>query len=338
MMKKWMCVVLAGVLLLAAGTSFAEYKKEYKLSVVVGPTFTWSIAAQNFADEVREKTEGRVNIQCYFGGTLFAGKQTNELMLMSQGVADFAFGSTINWSPQMKQLNLFSLPFLFPNYEALDAVKAGKPGQEIFQMLEKYGVVALAWAENGFREVTNNKRAIATPEDLNGLKIRIVGSPIFVDIFRAFGADPMAINWSEAVTGFQQGTVDGQENPVVSVLFPVKIWQYHNHISLWHATIDPLIIGVSKKSWDDFTPEDQAIIKAAAEKWGAWEIEEVRKGLADSDEALKELEANGMTVTHITPEARKAFKEQSKDVYNTWKETVGEDLVNAAEEIVQEYE
>jgi TRAP-type C4-dicarboxylate transport system substrate-binding protein len=205
-------------------------------------------------------------------------------------------------------------------------------------MLEQFGVVALAWAENGFREVTNNTRAIATPEDLNGLKIRIVGSPIFVDIFRAFGADPMAINWSEAVTGFQQGTVDGQENPVVSVLFPVKIWQYHDQITIWHATIDPLIIGVSKKSWDEFTPEDQAIIKAAAEKWGAWEIAEVRKGLADSDEALKELEANGMTVTHITPEARKAFKEQSQDVYAKWKETVGEDLVNATEEIVQQYE
>ncbi len=337
-MKKWGCFLLAGLILLTASASFAAYKKEYKLSVVVGPTFKWSIAAQNFADEVREKTEGRINIQCYFGGTLFAGVQTNELMLMSQGVADFAFGSTINWSPQMKQLNLFSLPFLFPNYAAFDAVKTGKPGQEIFQMLEKFGVVPLAWAENGFREVTNNKRAIAVPEDMKGLKIRIVGSPIFVDLFRAFGADPMAINWSEAVTGFQQGTVDGQENPVVSVLFPLQIWQYHNHITIWRATIDPLIIGVSKKSWDEFTPEDQAIVKAAAEKWGAWQIAEVRKGLADSDEAFKELEANGMTVTRITPEALAAFKTQSKDVYAKWKETVGADLVEATEAIVQQYE
>lgn len=337
-MKKCVGILLACALILAASTSYAAYKKEYKLSVVVGPTFKWSIAAQNFADDVREKTEGRINIQCYFGGTLFAGKQTNELMLMSQGVADFAFGSTINWSPQMKQLNLFSLPFLFPNYEALDAVKAGKPGQEIFEGLKKFGVIPLAWAENGFREVTNNKRAIATPEDMKGLKIRIVGSPIFVDIFRAFGADPMAINWSEAVTGFQQGTVDGQENPVVSVLFPLQIWQYHNHITIWRGTIDPLIIGVSKKSWDDFTPEDQAIVKAAAEKWGAWQIEEVRKGLANSDEAFKELEANGMTVTYITPEARAAFKEQAKEVYAKWKETIGADLVTATEEIVQQYE
>ena len=337
-MKKFISMLLVGMIVLLASTSFAAYKKEYKLSVVVGPTFKWSIAAQKFADEVQEKTDGRVNIKCYFGGTLFAGKQTNEFMLLNQGVADFAFGSTINWSAQIKPLNLFSLPFLFPNYEALDAVKAGEPGQEIFKLIEKFGVLGLAWGENGFREVTNNKRAIATPEDLEGLKIRIVGSPIFVDMFRAFGADPMAINWSEAVTGFQQGTVDGQENPVVSVLFPVKIWQYHNHISLWHATIDPLIVGVSKRTWGTFTKEDQEIIKAAAEKWGKWQTDEVRKGLIGGEEALKEMEQNGMTVTKISPEARKAFKAKSKEVYEEWKKTVGEDLVNAVEEIVAEYE
>jgi TRAP-type transport system periplasmic protein len=338
-MKKSVAVFLIlAMVVLAANTTFAAYKKEYKLSVVVGPTFKWSIAAQNFADEVREKTDGRINIKCYFGGTLFAGKQTNEFMLLSQGVADFAFGSTINWSPQVKELNLFSLPFLFPNYEALDAVKTSEVGQEIFNTIEKKGVLGLAWAENGFREVTNNKRPIETPEDMEGLKIRIVGSPIFVDIFRAFGADPMAINWSEAVTGFQQGTVDGQENPIVSVLFPVKIWQYHDYITVWHATIDPLIVGVSKKSWDAFTPEDQKIVRAAAEKWGQWEIDEVRKGLADSNAALEELEAKGMEVTIISPEARQAFKAQSKEVYNKWKKTVDPDLVEAAEAIVQEYE
>ena len=337
-MKKLFSLGIIGMVAALASTSFAEYKKEYKLSVVVGPTFKWSIAAQNFADEVKTNTNGRVNIQCYFGGTLFAGKQTNEFMLLNQGVADFAFGSTINWSPQIKQLNLFTLPFLFPNYEALDAVKAGAPGAEIFKLIEAAGVVGLAWGENGFREVTNNKRAIATPDDLQGLKIRIVGSPMFVDLFRALGADPMAINWSEAVTGFQQGTVDGQENPVVGVLFPVKIWQYHNHISLWHGTLDPLIIGVSKKSWTEFTPEDQAIIQAAAAKWGQWQIQEVRAGLTGDEAALKELETNGMTVTKITPEARQAFKERSQDVYAKWKEIVGEELVTATEEIVKQYE
>ncbi len=337
-MKKAICGVLAGIMMCMAAGANAEYKKEYKLSVVVGPTFTWAIAAQKFADEVKANTEGRIDIKCYFGGTLFAGKQTNEFTLLNQGLADFAFGSTINWSPQVKELNVFSLPFLYPNYDAVDAVKSGAPGQKLFELIDSLGVVGLAWAENGFREITNNTRPIAVPEDVSGLKIRVVGSPMFIDIFRALGAEPMAINWADAVAGFQNGTVDGQENPINSILFPVKIWQYHTQISLWRATIDPIIIGASKQTWNSFTPEDQAIVKAAAEKWGAWEIAEVRKGLVGDDMALKELEKNGMTITQITPEARQAFKEKTKDVYAEWKATIGADLVNSVEAIVKQYE
>lgn len=316
----------------------AAYKNEYKMSLVVGPTFIWGKAAIGFAKEVAEKTDGRVNIKNYFGGQLFAGQQTNEFMLLVQGVADFAFGSTINWSPQAAELNLFSLPFMFPSYKALDAVKAGSPGQSIFNSLGKKGVKCLAWGENGFREVSNNKRAVLKPEDLNGLKIRIVGSPIFIDLFRAFGADPMAINWSEAVTGFQQGTVDGQENPIVGVQIPVKIWQYHKYETAWHATIDPLILGVSSTVWDSFSARDQKVIAAAAKTWGAWETENVRKGLtADDNSAFKKLEKNGMEVTILTPEQRQKFAKMTKSIVVKWTDKIGADLVKDTQDIVSNY-
>ena len=190
----------------------------------------------------------------YFAGQLFAGKQTNEFTLLNQGVADFAFGSTINWSPQVKELNLFAMPFLYPSYKAQDAVEDGEPGQKLFKLIEAKGVIPLAWGENGFREVTNSKRAVRKPEDLEGLKIRVVGSPIFIDIFRALGANPVNMNWGEAQTAFQQGTVDGQENPVVSVIIPSKLWTAQKHITLWHYVIDPLVLGVSKLTWDSLTP------------------------------------------------------------------------------------
>ncbi len=316
----------------------AAYKGEYKLSLVVGPTFIWGKAAEGFAKEVAEGTEGRVNIKNYFGGQLFAGKQTNEFMLLVQGVADFALGSTINWSPQAAELNLFSLPFMFPSYEALDAVKEGGPGQSIFQSLEEKGVKCLAWGENGFREVSNNKRAIVKPEDLKGLKIRIVGSPIFIDMFRAFGADPMAINWSEAVTGFQQGTVDGQENPIVGVQLPVKIWQYHQYETVWHATIDPLIMGASLQVWDTFSVRDQKVIAAAAEKWCAWEVENVRKGMTSDDTSVfKGLEENGMEVTVLTDAQRQVFVSKTESIIDKWTDKIGADLVKDTQEIVGNY-
>jgi len=198
---------------------------EFKMSLVVNQDTTWGLAAQRFADAIKYRTQGRIQIKNYFNGQLFAGKQTTEFALLQQGAADFAIGSTINWSPQVKELNLFSLPFMFPSYTALDAVEAGEPGTRLFKLTEQQGVVPIAWGENGFREVTNSKRPIHRPEDLNGLKIRVPGLPIFVDIFQALGANPVTMNFDQALIAFQQGTVDGQENPI-ALIVPYKLSLY----------------------------------------------------------------------------------------------------------------
>jgi TRAP-type C4-dicarboxylate transport system substrate-binding protein len=120
-MMRWLLSLLA-----VFGWALAQFKSEYKLSVVVAPNTPWGMGAQRFADLVREKTEGKINIKVYYSGQLFAGQQTNEFQLLRSGVADFAIGSTINWSPQVKELNLFNLPFFFPSYKELDAVKVGQ--------------------------------------------------------------------------------------------------------------------------------------------------------------------------------------------------------------------
>jgi len=156
-----------------------------------------------------------VNIKCYFAGQLFAGMQTNEFLITRQRVADFAVGSTINWSPTIKELDLFSLPFFFPNYKALDAVEAGEPGKSLFKTTEEKGVIGLGWGKNGYREPTNSKRPVRKPEDLDGLKIRVVDSPISIGTLRALGANPVSVNWSETLTALQQGTVDGQETRLI---------------------------------------------------------------------------------------------------------------------------
>jgi len=190
------------------------YKSEYKMSIVVGPKGPWGEAATKFANLVRARTDGRINIKPYFAGQLFAGKQTNEFLLLRRGVADFALGSTINWSTVIKPLNLFSLPFFFKNYQEVDAVTGGRTGKKLFRILSRKGVIGIGWGENGFRALTNSKRPIKTPEDLKDLKIRVVGSPIFIDIFRALGANPTSMNWSDAVPAFRQRVVDGEENPI----------------------------------------------------------------------------------------------------------------------------
>ncbi|MEJ5365884.1 MAG: DctP family TRAP transporter solute-binding subunit [Desulfosoma sp.] len=331
----WMLLVAFAVVSLAPCAGWAgSYKDEYKMSIVVGPKGPWGEGAQKFADLVRERTQGRINIKCYFAGQLFAGKQTNEFMLMRQGVIDFALASTINWSPQVPSLNLFALPFFFEDYAQLDAVKNGAPGQELFRQVEALGVVPLAWGENGFRELTNRTRAVAAPDDLKGLKIRVVGSPIFIDTFRALDANPINMNWGEAQTAFQQGTVDGQENPVNAVIIPYQLWQVHKHISIWHYAIDPLILGASQETWKTFSPEDQAVLKQAALDACAWEVQQARQGLEGDMAALQTLRQNGMEVTVFTPQMRAAFREKTRSVYDQWKEKIGADLVAQAEKIL----
>ncbi len=337
-MKRLFLIVfaLACVVAWSAAPAAAQYKAEFKNSLVVGPAGPWGEAAIKFADLLKERTQGRINVKNYFAGQLFAGKQTNEFLLLNQGVADFALGSTINWSPQVKELNLFAMPFMYPSYKALDAVENGEPGQRLLKLIEAKGVIPLAWGENGFREITNSKRPVRKPGDLEGLKVRVVGSPIFIDTFRALGANPVNMNWGEAQTAFQTGTVDGQENPVVSVIQPFKLWTVHKNITLWHYAIDPLILGVSKITWDSLTPADREIVKNTAVEVMAAQKQGARAGLDGSLEAVEVLKKNGMEVVMLSPAEQAAFKAKTKPVYDKWVHEVGADLVKSAERIIAE--
>ncbi|MFV2092685.1 MAG: TRAP transporter substrate-binding protein DctP, partial [Hyphomicrobiales bacterium] len=163
-----MAVVIASPLL--AGQD--QYKAEYKVSTVVPAPFPWGIAADTWVKLVKERTQGRINMKTYPGAQLVAGEQTKEFTALRRGAIDMAVSSTINWSPQVRELNLFAMPFLMPDYKAIYALTGGPVGKELFDIIRKKGVEPLAWAENGFREVSNSKRAISKPADLKGMKMR----------------------------------------------------------------------------------------------------------------------------------------------------------------------
>lgn len=191
----------------------------------------------------------------------------------------------------------------------------------------KKGVTVLAWGENGFREITNSKRDIATPADLEGLKIHVVGTPIFIDTMKALGANPVNMNWGDAQVAFQQGVVDGQENPVVAIEIPLKIWQFHKYITIWRYVIDPLMLTVNNQVMASFSPEDQKIIMAAAIEATDAQRSIVRKGLIAPDlSALDTLSENGMEVTVLDQAGRAAFKQKTQEVYDKWVREVGEEL------------
>jgi TRAP-type transport system periplasmic protein len=270
----------------------------------------------------------------YFNGQLFAGRQTTEFALLQEGVADFAINSTVNWSPQVKELNLFTLPFMFPSYNALDAVQAGDPGKQLFKLIEQTGVIPIAWGENGFRELTNSKRSIRRPEDLHDLTIRVPPVPILAETFRALGANPISINFDQALTAFQQGTVDGQENPI-ALIIPYKLWAVHNYITLWHYAIDPLILAASAKTWASLSTEDRNTVREVGAVIMDLQKDEAREAPVKPAKLVELLhDMYGMEVVRPSPMELEAFRQQTRAVYGKWAQEIGRDLVSNAERIV----
>jgi tripartite ATP-independent transporter DctP family solute receptor len=340
-----LAICFAVAIVFSVNGEAADFKKEYKMQINVGPQFYWGMGAQKFSDLVKERTNGQINIKPYWGSSLLKGAQLKSAQLVANGVIDCAMESTINISPVITEANIFSLPFFINNFENLDKMEYGETGKAIFKAMDAKGLVGLAWAENGFRQVTNSKLAIRTPADVKGLRLRVVGSPIFIDTFRQLGADPVNMNWGDAVTAFGQGVVDGQENPV-GVLVPVQIWQYHKYATFWNYLVDPVIIYWNKKQWNQFSPDIQKAIKDSAEEAGIFEKALCRAGL-DGDKSLnllkdrfnhtmevpepvKFMESKGMTVTFLTDDERNAFIDATKPLYEKWVPKIGQALYKQA--------
>ena len=328
-------ILVATAITIATVASAQDYKSEYKMSLVLGTAFPWGKGGEIWADMVRERTAGRINIKLYPGTSLVQGDQTREFSALRQGVIDMAIGSTINWSPQVKELNLFSMPFLMPDFQAIDALTHGEVGKDLFSILDKAGVMPLAWGENGFREVSNSKHAIKKPEDLKGMKIRVVGSPLFLDTFTALGANPTQMSWADAQPALASGAVDGQENPM-AIFTAAKLHSVgQKHLTMWGYVADPLIFVVNKEVWNSWTEADRAIVKQAAIDAGTQEITIARTGLIEADKPVqKHIEGLGVTITTLTPEERDAFVKATRSVYDKWRAPIGTGLVEKAEKAI----
>ncbi|MBR9754528.1 DctP family TRAP transporter solute-binding subunit [Cobetia sp. 4B] len=322
--------LMAGVLGLALLSplmvSDAE-ARELSVSTVLSDAFPWGQAAEKWAELVEERSGGDLTLRVYPNAQLVAGDQTKEFSAMRQGLIDLAVGSTINWSPQVPELNLFSLPFLMPDHAAIDALTQGESGKQIFAAIESKGIKPLAWGENGFREVSNSSKSITSPDDLKGLKIRVVGSPLFQDTFTALGANPTQMSWADAKPALTTGAVDGQENPL-SVFDVARIDQVgQTHLTLWHYMADPLIFAANQRVWKSLSEQERTLLTETAKEAGAWEIAMSREGNA---QRLADIEARGVNVVKLDEDAMQTFRDATQSVYASWTPKIGEALVETA--------
>jgi len=337
MKKIFHTLVVAGSLALISHPAAAQpaYKPEFRLSTNVNNAFPLGRGAETWAKLVTERTQGRITVKWYPGSSLVGGETTREFTALRQGTLDFNVASVINWAPHVKELNLFLLPFLVPDEKAFDALIEGEVGKELFSIIEKRGVVPLAWGENGAREISNSKREIRKPEDLKGLKFRVVGSPIFNDIYTALGANPTQMTFADAQPALQSGAVDGQENPI-SLFVGAKMSALNQKfLTKWNYVNDPLVFAVSAKAWESWTPADREIVRQAAIEAARAEIADTRKGVSlGDDELIKQAIAAGTKVSVLTPAEQQAFAAATRPVIEKWTPTIGAELVRKAQDAV----
>lgn len=297
---------------------------DLKMSITISNTSTWYKAAEKFADEVKENTDGRINIQIYPNEQLTGGDSGKTVESLSKGTVDLTYNSTIIYSILNEKLGVLSAPFLFKDAADVDAKLAGEGGDAIKEIIRDFGVEPLGFGENGFRQVTNSVKEITAPDDFKGLKIRIPGIKMYTDLWTLYGANPATMTMSEVFTALQTGTVDGQENPI-DVIYSSKLQEVQKYVTMWNYSYDPLILGMNKKLFDSLSDEDQEILKVAAENANQYQIDLARE---TEKEQIDDMEEAGVEFYYPTEEEIEAFKEKAQPIYDTYKEVWGEDLLN----------
>lgn len=315
------------------------YKPEYKMSVVGAAPLGIAVAASRWADLTRERTQGRVNIKVYTGSQLVGGDTPRELVALRQGTIDMLVSSTIYLAPQIREMNLFSLPFLMRDTRAQDALTApGSPVRAAMDaVLLQRDAVALAWSDQGFRQLCNSKHAVRSPAELKGLKIRFPAGQIYSEIFNALGANPVQMSWGDLQPALATGAVDGMETPVNTFLQTKLETVNQKYLSLWNYTTDACMFKVHKAVWDTFTAADKEIVRASAEQAAKEHVASTRKGLgADGDRSsLDELARRGVKVEDLNEQEQTVFRRKAQAVYEKWAATTGNDLVRTAEAILK---
>jgi TRAP-type transport system periplasmic protein len=324
---------VAGVALPRFAFAQSAYKAEYKMSTVVPPAFAWGRGGEIFANLVRERTGGRINIKQYPGASLVQGQQDREFSAMRQGIIDVLCGAPINWSGTVRELGLFTLPFLLPDHKAWDAVMASDVVQkEYFDLVRKAGAEPLSVGETGYRQISNSKRPIVKPEDLKGIKVRVVGSPMYGEIMSGMGANPTFMSWADAQPALASGAVDGQENPL-EVFLAAKIQTLgQKYVTKWNYSNDILLFAIAAPVWQSWTPQDQKTVREAGIDAARQQVQIVRQLFAEDVEKVKAL---GVQVHVPTPPEQAQWQIATRRVYARWKAQVNAPMLTKIEAIVE---
>lgn len=285
----------------------------WDMTITVSETSTWWAGAEKFAELLDEKSDGRMTVNLFANEQLSGGDPAAGVEMLANGDKAFSYNSPIIYSGIDSRFSAITAPFLYADYEEADAAIADGGAEAYMGLTEDLGIKMLGFGESGFHQITNRKKEITEPGDIPGLKVRVAGSDLFLDIYQELGADPVSMNFAEVFTSLQNGTIDGQENPF-DVIYSNGLMDVQDYLTVWNYVYDPLILGMNLEMYEALSDEDQAIVDEAAAEANEYQINLSRE---NESTQLAEMQEQ-MTVTTLDADQLQAFREAMQPVYDSY--------------------
>lgn len=309
--RKCIFTAIASIALLVSMSASAQFvERKVRIAAGVPQENPIGIGVKKMQEVMSAKTGGKMKMVAFWGGSL--GGDAQSVQSLRGGTLEMVITSSSPLAGQIKEMGIFDFPFLFSNEQEADAVLDGPAGEYFNKRLEEIGLVNLVYWENGFRNLTNNRRAVTTLEDMNGLKIRVMQNNIFVDSFTTWGVNAIPMAMGELYTALEMKAVDGQENPAINIE-TFKLYEVQKHLSTTRHAYTPWLILYSKKLWDQLNPEEQAVLREAAV--AARDAQRAGNRVLEA-QSLGNLKKLGVTITEFSPEERNRLREKAKPVYD----------------------
>jgi TRAP-type transport system periplasmic protein len=303
----------------SANAQFSE--RNIKMSNGVNEDHPVGAGVKKMQEILLAKSGGKMKMTAFWGGA--AGGDLQATQALRAGTQEMVVSSSSPLVGIIKELGVFDLPFLFANEKEADAVLDGPAGQYFNKKLEEAGLVNLAYWENGFRNLTNSKRAVAKVEDFDGVKVRVMQNNIFLDTFKTLGTNAVPMAFGEVFTALETKTIDGQENPFVTI-DTSKFYEVQKFLSVTRHAYTPFLVLYSKKMFDTLSPQEQALLREAAIEGQKVQRSTIR---ANDTKALANLKSKGMQVNEITPAEQRRMFDKVKPVYDKNAATIGADAI-----------
>ena len=314
--------LIPGLILLGGAGHAAEINEHtIKFATAGAKGSPIALGMDKFAELVEEKSGGQITVKRYPGGTLGGDVQT--ISALQGGTVEMTTMNAGILASVAKDFALVDLPFLFESPKEADAVMDGPVGTALAAKLPENGLVGLGYWELGFRQLSNNRHPITKVDDIAGLKIRVIQSPIYIDLFNALGANAVPMPFTELYTALETGAIDGQENPAASIL-TAKLNEVQPYLTLTNHTYNPQIVMISGKFWDQLNDDERKLLQDATLEARDYQRKVSRE---QAGKAVEELKAEGMEVSELPPAEVAKFRDKAKPVADKYAAQIDPALV-----------